>query len=662
MTTKNPVISGLQNRRSQIKGMLSPGKGQRQPGLSLNAPLSPVASDFAGRKFKRAAQKMRTLDAGRIGQTLSRGLTTLSTDIHSKFEDIQNLIHINPGTSRENNIWSSVETPFPAGQATRQENPSEPGVMRAGSVIQKMSMVPKPGQSLDSFKKQVQSKTSPTRTSVDKKPVIDRNTRRFSRVQEVTPGQTLSPLELPAVPVKPDETPAQKLSPPEVPAVPLKKDETSAQKLPPLRPDETQPPVVQAKDVSETTTIQSQPDPGVPVSEKTVIPERVETPKPQPAEKDLAREMPLRAKPRISQPDTTPSEPQIPPQPRLAETPVAQPEDKPEDSAGKLEVKIEQPQSQKPPREKELLKALPVTKKPPVQEEIKKALPVIKDQKEPKKPVARPAIIRTDAIAATIRPAIQRQPDLDGSLVDPVSPAKQQIQQTTARSSDQAATLAPAGNDAGKPEMPLQHNIDYRRDASHALRTIAPDQMKPLSLPSLINREDAPLLTRNKYLPDLREDPIPALLAPQDSTFTPKQVQQVSPSRIPDVNLKGSINTANVEVPVAQNLTPLPMPLALPVTVAGTQKLDSKQQPAIPPVKPSLEKLPRKKSAVLKTSNTIQRAWEGHTPPSQSALEESGASNARSEPIDLETLAENVFPYVKRILEVEIDRSSGKLR
>ena len=670
MTSTNPVISRLQNQHSRTQGMLSPGKKQRQPGGLLHAPLTSVAADFAGRKFQLAAQKMRTLDAGKLRQTLSSGLTSLSTEIQSKFADIQKIIHINPGASREDTIWSSVETPFPDSQPfpARQETSDEPGVMRSGSIIQKMNMIPKPGQSLSSFKNQVQKQPRITKTLIEKKPVIGQNVRRFSQVQEVITGQKQTLPEIPAIPVNTDET---------------------------------QTPAIQAKETPGTATIQSQPDTSVSGTEKPVITSRVEAPLSKPFESpkspvihNLPPEMPLREKPRSSEPVIR-AEQHNPVEIQSTESKNVQPAKRSHEEAILPKSQTEQPpQAQLPVQEKEILRALPVVKKPPVQEELKKALPVKKEQEQPKIPVARAVIkSRKDAPVSSIRPIIQRQPEADVSpsapvraviqqpmdtelpIATPVRPvtqqptdadlppvahflSTQQQSQTTDPSVKFPAPPAPAETDAGRPEMPLRQNIGYRQHASRAVRAINPDQMIPVSPPSLIHREETPLLTRFKHFPattqgsrpefSTKNDPLP--LQKQDHPGSASMASAALPMNLPSRQVS--------QIPTRQNFSPIPMPLTPPTPVVAAPKV----KPAISPVQPQVSQAPRTSSAVPKTNNTIQRAWEGHTGPSQNTSEESEGSNNRAESTDLQALAENVFPYVKRILEIESERSSGKLR
>lgn len=646
MPSDNRVISRLQNQRSRIQGMLTPGKRSHQPGTSMHASLSPVAPDFAGRKFQLAARKMRILDSSKLGQVLSGGLTSLSTEIQSRFAEIQKIIHINPAASRQESIWSSVETPLPEGPVERQDTPLEHNTLRAGSIIQKMSTTPQPGQSLDSFKEQVQKQPRLARSQSDKKPVIDRNTRRFSRVQEVTPGQKLPPPDLLAVPVKPDET---------------------------------QPPVPQAGETPGPATIQLQPDPSAKIS-------RIETPQPGPArifqspdlpaktgDKGSVPEMPLRAKPR----PTSRSQQQTPPDeiaPRLPET------------------RAEQPlPAQKPVEEQAILKALPVVKTPSVQSELKKALPVKKEPKETPKPVARPTLkAGTEAPSAPVRPLIQRQPEAGIQPPAPVRPVIQPPTETRSPRSapvrsdmKQSAQKEPSINlpaspispvnlpvpparsevDAGMPAMPLKQNIDYRQNAPRAIKKIASESIKPVSQPPLIQRLDTPLITRSvpRQKPSAQVTP-PALQAREFLAPTPRQDQPSSPVTAPghlpmDMPQRKTVSQA----PIPQNLAPIPMPLAIPAAAPAPANLAQTPQPSTTPVQPRVGQVAQPSPALRPSGSTIQREWEGHTPPSQSSSGGSKDSNKSSASSQLESLAEDVFPYVKRILEIEADRSSGKL-
>jgi hypothetical protein len=252
--------------------------------------------------------------------------------------------------------------------------------------------------------------------------------------------------------------------------------------------------------------------------------------------------------------------------------------------------------------------------------------------------------------------------DADLPAVTPDRSVIQQQPQESALSAKLPAPPVPSDAGSSSPEMPLQQNISYRQNASRLIRAIAPDQMKPASLPPLIHREEAPLLTRSKYRTTSIEGSLPDLPKRKDPSPLPKQDQPVPPLRLPDALAQIFPSSQASQAPDPQNLSPIPMPLALPIAAPVVVKPASKLESAKTLVPASLEQSSRKSTGVPKTNNTIQRTWEGHTGPSQNTSQKSGESKARSESTDLESLAENVFPYVKRILEIEAERSSGKLR
>ena len=619
MSSRNLVISRLQNQRNRIMGMLSPGKKQPQAGNLFHAPLSPIAPDFAGRKFQRAAQKMRSLDPARLGHNLSDSLTSLSTNIHNKFADIHKILHINTGTAREENIWSSVETPLPESQLSSQVVPDEPGVLRSGSIIQKMSMLPKPGQSLASFKDQVNKKPSTPKPPVERKPGLGQKTRRYSQIQEVTPGMK------PAFPESP---------------------------LPSGKPELSQPTSVQEKASTGTETIQPQPEPSVVEQDKTPVTPSVETlPSRQQPDKKIEKasdlELPLPARPQPSEPVISSTQVKVPGEGEIRST--------------------EQTDSLKPKKEKsaipqpELPKALPVVKKVPDQRELKKAFPVKKELKIPVKPVARSIVQRMqEDHPAPIRPVIQRQADSDVSPREIEKPVLQQPVDTGGPEAPGSSQSTP-----GSPEMPLHQNIGYRKNAPRSMRAIAPDQMKPVALPPLFHREDSSWLKRRKYLPAASQE-TPRQIPPRKGPSPiPGKNQSITSLRIPD-DLTMELPQRQVvqQAPAPENLSPIQMPLT-PRVVSSTPAVTvPKTEVAKSVVQPVQDQAVRKPAMVARTNNTIQRTWEGHSPPS-SQSSSAGTSTGESdnqESINLENLAQDVLPYIKRILEIEAERSSGKLR
>ena len=226
MSSTNLVVSRIKNQRSLIHGMLSPGLKQQSQGSSSMSSLSPVMKDLAGRKFKIAARKMRAFDITRMGISDPTRLASLSTDIQKKFQGLDKILHVQRSSGNENSIWSDVETTLPGGTDSQAEPGT--GVLSKGSIIQPMSTTLKPGQSLDSFKQQVQARSSHSKPEqIVKKPNLPPNARRFSRVQEVDPHQ-VSP-EKPAGPVESVEPEAQPQAPAQSPVSPTVQPEEQPQ-------------------------------------------------------------------------------------------------------------------------------------------------------------------------------------------------------------------------------------------------------------------------------------------------------------------------------------------------------------------------------------------------------------------------------------------------
>ncbi len=188
MSTPDPLIDHLQQNSSRIARMLSPGKKSDQAQSPAN--FSPVAADFAGRKFQLAAKKMQILNPERMGHVLPADKARMGAEIKSRFAHVDQLLHLPTKSAGASSGWSKVDMTIPRGGASEKPQASnDPGMMRAGSVIPKMSTFPKPGQSLGSFKDQVQS-IQPARKAAPIIPRLSPRDRLFTQVQEITPGSS----------------------------------------------------------------------------------------------------------------------------------------------------------------------------------------------------------------------------------------------------------------------------------------------------------------------------------------------------------------------------------------------------------------------------------------------------------------------------------------
>jgi hypothetical protein len=195
MTTSNPVITHLAQNSSRISRMLT--LGQKSSQAQTAGDLSPIASNFGGQKFQLAAQKMRVLDLQKMGRNLpsQQHKPQIGTEIQAKFADSANLLHLSERPSSSTGNWARVNMVYPNTnpvERSQHQVPEEPGILRQGSVIQKFSPFPAPGQTVESFKAQVQ-REAPNRIVSTRKPTtppparVGPRDRLFSRVQEITP-------------------------------------------------------------------------------------------------------------------------------------------------------------------------------------------------------------------------------------------------------------------------------------------------------------------------------------------------------------------------------------------------------------------------------------------------------------------------------------------
>ncbi len=224
MSQQNQMVNRLQQRKSQIVRMLSPGAGrsrEKQGGWNF----SPVAPSFGGRKFQLAAQKMRILDQGILGPSFSERALDMANTIQAKFKNPKSMLHISLAVEGEKSFWSEVEQVFPSQVSEQARTPSEPGEFRRGSIIQRFETFPQPGQSLESFKEQVQANPVVRQSegiSQPKKPHLAPKGRLSARVQELTgaPQKSMGPSNV-GKPVESSSTPAETIERQPEQAVPL---------------------------------------------------------------------------------------------------------------------------------------------------------------------------------------------------------------------------------------------------------------------------------------------------------------------------------------------------------------------------------------------------------------------------------------------------------
>ena len=731
-SAKNPIINRIKGHKQQVKGMLTPGLRASSAG-SQTGNLSALFTHFSVGKAKEASSKMRILDYRKMGKMQAETGKAFFEAIPEKFQNVQSLLHLNPNVSRENNIWQEIDKTLPSQGSTQYEEPLEPGEMRAGSVIQKFSMFPKEGQSIESFKKQAQSlpKPSAKRRSVAQKPKVDPRSRLFSRVQEVSASQpptevTERPPEKPA-PAKDNTIQRQVDTAPQPPAQKPSTVSDVVEKTPPP----SQPPAIKqpAKPVSlspkadapkaQATEQKTEPAPQLPLKKVAQVkPARTAEKKEAQPEKDIPA---LKAEPLTK--ETQPS-PQAKNVPQKVHAGTQEPEAAPQ---ARIAVQKTVPQKKESVRPK--AKAISVPKKPiqltpaivqrqvdvPAKAAVKASPPTPKRQERPLAPpasskVQKPSVdaSKRDAKKTEERPlaplpssktpktSVERKPDVPSvefpqQQQEPVRESKASLAPTEKTPEKTDAPFVPPTQEVKQtqtetplPEMPLRKKIQARQTAPKAIKALRPEKLISPKSPPLMKAPPRPLVSREKYSRAEK----PAEQGQESALQMPRTPEPSAPSALPAefaafesmVGARPSMSQAPSSVPsqVSSQSAPLsqaPLPMALAKTPRIVQtvpdtveKQEQKQAALLEQQKEQLPPASREPSITLPDSSrqllTSKVSASGNSvvqrQPAEATSDDAQSEKERAP--NLDQLAEDVLPFVKRILEIESERIPGNWR
>ena len=674
----NLLTNHLHQQRDRIAGMLMPG-AKTAPG---QRPLSPVLPGFGGQKFRLAARKMRALDPAQLGNLRPEKILQ---PLIGPVNEARNLLHLKPAAEENASTpWSQVETVFPSA-AAEPEPPSGAGELRQGSIIPRMALFPKPGQSLESFKEQVQQRAKvPPSSAEPQKPQISPKSRLFSRVQEIATPKTP---EEPSVDLPAEETiqrqPDFKRGPaPELPKKPVdvEKPTQAAEPLSLFAP------LVEPKNARVDETPSQPPAPQPEAAPKTAVPATRDETTP------LARAIPVQTQKSVhpaSRDETAPLPRAILVQTQKSAHPASTDETAPLPSAIPV-------QTQKPvPPERTLPHVAPIRKQPPVavppttpaqaQKPAVQAKPTGQKATPPSKPKITPNVKapQTPASQPTpvdATPAPRAAPDLPTPMEEPpelelfTSPA---LPEATKPAPETGPVTVSEPETTPSGEMPLRKQATYHRQTPARLKALTPQHVKPRIVAPVLARLEKPLIPPQKYHPAA-----PAVVARQPderplSDFsrpapTQEALEKPRPAMTPQAQRAEPEGSAQ---PASTSSTgPVPMALAYPPRQAEQVPPTPPPPPAVPTVTTPVETAPQKftppavESRPASVQNVVQRKWpENEGGPSSGdsgggqAAEQSGAGQAQPG-FDLAQLAEDVFPYVKRLIEIESDRVSSRFR
>jgi hypothetical protein len=751
------LIDRIKDKGQQARSLLSPWLRSTGIQESDRAGSFPVSE-----RHRLAARSMRVLDDRKLGSAHPENLLSLSADFSEKMRSFQEMVQFNPKITRETSIWPQVDQVYPSASAEAPREPEQPGVMRTGSVIQKFSMTPRPGQSIEAFKEQAartnQAKPAAARPS---KPALPAQSRLFSRVQEINPKDTgteifteepQAELPLPAPPPSPVPEPPHDASDREEPSGPSIFDTVES---PTVR--ETPPPVEEPKqpetlpEFEQAAPKPEPPAPDMPGEASSDKPLHVPAPRPKQEHEPLPP--PDSSTQSAASPD---SGPEVKPSPlartvdksstehaplkqarpagaagktsqpaaqaRIVRKPAEGSPDRPAKPAAKTVSTVQrQPDRPKPagsspsgppwrapstplrsaqqvprlPEQPVSASQTPPVPRPPDQPASSPLTPVV--QREPDPSDSPPETSPAEKVlpARPVTPAVGAAPPqaMSGDDIMPVASRLPRAAPIPAVPGPERTPLLPPGippvtvapastlPELSQPSFPLQNHLVERKRAARALKTGTPETLRAIKAAPLVQPRLS-LVSEHKYRYQSLAAP-PAPVAPVRSAASSDPVAFAAGSVLPPEASTESFEPAETTFQ-ALNMT-LPA-LSLAPARASTARPALTAAPVAAPIMP--EKQPDRKLAEAKADRStqerleaqaekperkaheatiqsakggvVQRRWEEHSGvEASSRIQSASQPSLEVEPVDLDQLASDVLPLVKRLLEIEIERSSG---
>ncbi|PKN93782.1 MAG: hypothetical protein CVU44_08175 [Chloroflexi bacterium HGW-Chloroflexi-6] len=658
--------------------------------------FSPVLDGLGSQRYSQIIQNMRFLGAQRPGSLKPESINLIGRDLPAKFANIADLLHIKAPSAPDSSIWSQVDQTLPAGgQASSPvaQTPDEPGTMRQGTVISRLPTVPKTAQGFESIKQQIQSRASSAKPAapVRKTPRPgDPSVRRFARIEEISNKEAPAASEPPAA-TPPAIPPATVQRQPE-PMPDVLKADAPNQPAPDPEPVElpkspkVRPPA-QPDSVFELSQPRAAraPERPAPVSEPAKVPEARVPGRPAPV-----IEPPKAPAPRISEQPTPVPEPPKAPAPRAPEqpVPVSKPPKALEAGTPAQDTPISTPVARP---EAPLPRAVPTPKKqgqaPALALPKARPTPAPQAGKLTQTPTPRARTEQKLKISAPAPSAvIQRQVDKPSIAEKPdslESPGLSFLKSSETRQESSIASIPDAPVESAAAELPNQDmpapvaqpaprqteaplvtQLSRRRAVSGQVRFLEPKIVKPeADRPALIRPDlRQPKRQTRASTPQAPEPAQPTVLARarQVATQLPARPSE-QPVPQPDLaSFAAPAPQAPVEMPVARRMESA---ASYPVKSAVVEQAVVSHQLPKNQVQPEARPTPTVAAA---SSNVVQRLWEEHSDSGSGSGGGSGApaqgGSGGGDALDLDKIAEQVLPIVKRLIEIESERSSGYLR
>jgi len=254
------------------------------------------------------------------------------------------------------------------------------------------------------------------------------------------------------------------------------------------------------------------------------------------------------------------------------------------------------------------------------------------------------------------------------------SPRSDSIKKTSLVKAEPAKAIPPS-------EMPLHRKIQARREAPKAVKALRPEMLKPAESKPLLAPPPRPLISRQKYS---RKDAPPAPPAEEVLQRQVGSAPEVAASSTlsAEFSAMDSLLSARTGQPKAAPAAPhaaepmrdshqkLSMSLAKTPRIVQAAPKASEKQPELPrenrqeeqrqDERSRLEQALPASSARVADNISVSKQKVVQRQPADDTSE--SVSPPQAAPPNLNQLAEDVLPYVKRILEIESERTPGSLR
>ena len=622
MADPNPVIQHLEEQDKRSTAMIAPWLRDlsSQKSSSDNPPTHDASSKTS---FLLSVQNLNFFNKKKHALVQPQNINSFVNIVAKKYEGVKEMIPLSKKLSLEKGEWRELERVFPTTAGfSNAEEPLQPGELRSGSIIQKFV----PPVKSDKTSSTANKSNEQTQERQHQKEFISKNSpstagqRLFSKVVEITPK------------IQPEDE-----------LLNIRSENELSMNIPENIESESKNPTADEAATSKADIVQADDNTIKKESSDSISPSIV-----PPIGKHSAKSLTQKAnanKPEIEMP--------LNKLPEKVEKASVRPEEKKEIRS---DITTGDQPFEKAAFSKKtdlLLKAIPVKRADTKPAEVLKAIPSKIAAEKNNLPVSS----HTPSLSKTV----QRSPELPLEQNDQESPSIEGSELPTRQEMQEAPVqiASDKGSDISgeNQEMPLKTIIDNRKNYSEELRSSSARINTKLIPPtSIVNRQSMPLVSPNKYY--FEKEPKNYLnennnqekagdsIKVQTFDFVDRHSINIpNKSEFPSVEQKQNYSSfVDEKKPVFQPQQVLPQPVnRAPIDIVYT---DRPKQSAVK----AANSTPGSGST---GGNIVQREMNSNsTEASQSSAPET----------DFAKLAEDVFPFVKRLIEAETERSRGSFR